>query len=180
VIRFRLAWILVFVAFAALDFAAIRAVIDHRGPTSYLLGIGAMPMANVLVVGILVGQQRRRGRRFLIGFEAFGTMALAAYAVSASLFAKELVIPYIRLLHMPFMLNIDNYMRMSRQPYFVSYYLILAVLLGLPLLAFALIGGFFCRRLADAGRRDQIMPRHAANQSCDSPDLASPCEPQSA
>jgi hypothetical protein len=179
-IRFRIAWIMVFVALAALDFTAIRAVFEHRGPTSYLLGLGAMPMANVLVVGLLVGHWRRRGRRFLIGFEAFGTMALAAYAVSASLFAKELVIPFIRLLHTPFMLNIDESVRIPHQSYFVIYYLTLAVLLGLPLLAFALIGGFFCPRLATARRRDQIMPHRAVNQSCDSPDLASSYEPRSA
>jgi presenilin-like A22 family membrane protease len=69
---------MVFVALSALDFTAIRAVFDHRGRTSYLLGLGAMSMANVLVVGLLVGHRSRGGRRFLIGFEAFGTMALAA------------------------------------------------------------------------------------------------------
>jgi hypothetical protein len=144
---------MVFVALAALDLTAIRAVFDHRGPTSYLLGTGAMPMANVLVVGLLVGHWRRRGRRFLIGFEAFGTMALAAYVVSASWFAKELVIPYLRLVYTPSISRM--FIRMSLQSYFVIYYLILAVLLGLPLLAFALIGGFFCRGLATAERRDQ-------------------------
>ena len=155
VLRFRIACFMVFVALAALDFAAIRAVFDHRGPTSYLLGIGAMPMANVLMVGLLVRDWRRGGHRFLIGFEAFGMTALAAYIVSASLFAKELVIPYLRLVHTPFVSYIDALARTSIQCYFVIYYLILAVLLGLPLLAVALIGGFFFRRLANAGRRDQ-------------------------
>ena len=145
--RFRIAWVMVFVALAALDFKAIRAVFDHRGPTSYLLGIGAMPMANVLVVGLLVDHWRRRDRKFLVGFEALGTLALAAYVALASLFAKELVFPYLRLVHTPFMSYIDHRIVISHQFYFVIYYLILAVLLGLPLLTFALIGGFLCRAL---------------------------------
>ena len=102
-------------------------------------------------------------------------MALAAYVVSASLFAKKLVIAYLRLVHAPLMSYIDNVIIMSHQSYFVIYYLILAVLLGLPLLAFALIGDLFCRGLATAERQDQIMPHQAANQPRDSPDLASSC-----
>jgi hypothetical protein len=117
-----------------------------------------MPLANILVIGLLVGHWRRRGRRFLMGFEVFGMMALGAYAILASLFAKELVIPYIRLLHTPFIINVENSIRMSHESYFLIYYLILAVLLGLPLFAFALIGGFLFRRLATAGNGDQIMP----------------------
>ena len=77
-------------------------------------------------------------------------MALAAYVVSSSLFAKELVIPYLQVVHSPFVAYIDVLTRVSPQSYFVLYYVILAVLLGLPLMAFALIGGFFCRGLATA------------------------------
>jgi hypothetical protein len=146
---------MVFVVLAALNFAAIRAVFDHGGRTSYLLGMGAIPMANVLVIGFLAGHHRRRGRRFLIGFEAFGTMALSAYVVSASLFAKELVIPYLVSVHTPFMAYIDNSIRMPPPFYFLSYYLFLAVVLGLPLLVFAFLGGLFCRRLAIAEPRDR-------------------------
>jgi hypothetical protein len=164
-LRFRIAWGMVFVALAALDFTAIRAVFDYRGPTSYLLGIGAMPMANVLVVGLLVGHRRRGGRRFLIGFEAFGAMALGAYVVSSSLFAEELVIPYLRLVFTPFLLYLDNVTRMSLQSYLAIYYLILAVLLGLPLLAFGLIGGFFCRGLATAVDRTAIAIAQCAARS---------------
>jgi hypothetical protein len=41
-------------------------------------------MANVLAVGILVGQQSPRSRPFLLGFEAFGAMALAFYVALVS------------------------------------------------------------------------------------------------
>jgi hypothetical protein len=79
---------------------------------------------------------------------------------------------------MPIMLNIDKSITMSHLSYLVIYYVILAVLLGLPLLAFALIGGFFYRGLATAERRDQIMPHQAADQPRDSTDLASSGEPR--
>lgn len=172
-LRFRIAWAMVFVALAALDFTAIRAVFDYRGPTSYLLGIGAMPMANVLVVGLLAGRRRRGGGTFLIGFEAFGMMALGAYVVSAILFAKELVIPYLRLVSTPFLLYLDNLERTSLPPYLAIYYLILAVLLGLPLLAFALIGGFFCRGLATAVDRKAIAIAKCVTRSANSSGVGS-------
>ena len=43
-------------------------------------------MANVLAVGILIGQQRPGSRPFLLGFEAFGAMALAFYVALVSFF----------------------------------------------------------------------------------------------
>ena len=115
--RFRIAWVMVFVAIAALDFGAIRAVFDRNSRTSYLLGIGALPMANVLVVGLLIGHRRRGSRRFLLGFEAFGAMALAVYVTVASLFTEDLVIPYLRLSY-NLLLGYTNLMEIL-QSYFV-------------------------------------------------------------
>jgi hypothetical protein len=153
--RFRIAWVMVFVALAALNFGAVRAVFDHKSRTSYLMGIGAVPMANVLVVGLLVGHRRRRSRRFLSGFVALGAMALALYVAVASLFAEELVIPYMMMLYN----LIFGYKGIlgSLQPYFAFYYPVLALLLGLPQLALALVGGllfhaFGNRRAARPGR----------------------------
>ena len=51
--RFRLAWIMVAVAIAALDFMVIRRSVDHRTPTGDFLLVGALPMANVLAIGII-------------------------------------------------------------------------------------------------------------------------------
>ncbi len=62
-LRYRIAWLMVFVAIAALNFGAIRALSNIRTPlnnnTIDVLSLGALPMANVLAVGILTGQQRR-------------------------------------------------------------------------------------------------------------------------
>ena len=55
-----------------------------------LLILGALPMANVLAVGILIGQRRPGSRPFLLGFEAFGAMALALYVALASFFGDPM------------------------------------------------------------------------------------------
>jgi hypothetical protein len=130
---------MVFVALAALNFGAIRAVFDHKSRTSYLMGIGAVPMANVLAVGLLIGHRRRRNRRFLWSFVVLGAVALALYVAVASLFAEELVIPYMMLSY-NLIFGYKGLLR-SLQPYFVVYYPVLALMLGLPQLALALVGG---------------------------------------
>ena len=87
--RFRIARIMVAVAIAALDFGAIRALLprhehvldDQRG---VYLSLGALPMANVLAVVFLVGRHRPGSRPFLLGFEAFGAMALTLFFGLAS------------------------------------------------------------------------------------------------
>jgi hypothetical protein len=57
--RFRIAWLMVAVAIAALDFAAIGAILGSGADDfGIFLLLGALPMANVLAVGILIGQRR--------------------------------------------------------------------------------------------------------------------------
>jgi hypothetical protein len=51
--RFRIAWLMVAVAIAAVDSGAIRAMLGIRPDAAILLVFGALPMANVLVVGLL-------------------------------------------------------------------------------------------------------------------------------
>ena len=77
--RFRLAWLIAFVAIAALNFGAMRALLGFNSVTARLLLVGALPMVNVLVVGILIAQRQPGSRTFLLGFVALGAMALAFY-----------------------------------------------------------------------------------------------------
>jgi hypothetical protein len=68
------------------------------GPTGMeglaLLTSGALPMANILAVGLVVLMKRptgpRGGRRFLAGFEAFGAAALFFYIACAQLFPEAI------------------------------------------------------------------------------------------
>jgi small basic protein len=76
--RVSIAWVMVAVAIAALDFGAIRAHLDPQSDTAGLV-FGALPMANVLLVGLLTAPYRPRSRSYLLGFEAFGAIALALY-----------------------------------------------------------------------------------------------------
>ena len=76
--RFPIAWVMVVVAIAALDFGAIRTFLDPQSDTKGLV-FGALPMANVLLVGLLTARYRPRSRSYLLGFEAFGAIALALY-----------------------------------------------------------------------------------------------------
>jgi hypothetical protein len=88
---FRIAWAMAFVAVIALEFGAIRALsviqlranIEGSRHLSLMIGalaLGAVPMANVLAVGLLIGLWRRGTHPFLWGFETFGAPPSAAGA----------------------------------------------------------------------------------------------------
>jgi hypothetical protein len=157
---------MIFVTIAALNLGAIQAWSDirstgnkmlNRGPKDQagfdrimntltradLLATGALPMGNILAVGLLI-HRRRRNRPFLLGFEAFGATALALYVAGVSCFTYEELEPYFEL--------VNGLLRRSFGPYITTVYVltaysIFAMLLVLPQLAFALIGGFLFRRL---------------------------------
>jgi hypothetical protein len=79
-----------FIALAAVDFRAMRALFNHEIRTT-ISCLGAIPMVNVLVVGLLIRRRCRRSRRFLSGLVLWGAMAVAVYVLVASLFAEQLV-----------------------------------------------------------------------------------------
>ena len=54
-LRFALAWLMVFVALAGLNFAMFRAALGDPGPTMHLLALGAMPMASAMLIGLRIG-----------------------------------------------------------------------------------------------------------------------------
>jgi len=134
---------MVFIALAALDFQVIRAMPEIRPPTSELLVLGSLPMANVLTVGLLIGQWRPGSRPFLLGFEAFGVMALALYVALVSFSPQTVVIPYLKPLLEPIEITIGR----GRPIVLIATLCFVGVVvLSLPQLAFALVGGFLSRR----------------------------------
>jgi hypothetical protein len=141
--RFRIAWVMVFVAVAALNFAAVRAVLVHPGPSSELLVVGAMPMASVLAVGLMFGRRRPERHPFLLGFTSFGAVAMAIFVVLAVFFADATVDYYLRLLVGPLVQIIGR-----DQPliYIPVAYTFGVLMLGWPQVAFALLGGFLSRK----------------------------------
>jgi hypothetical protein len=100
-------------------------------------------MANVLAVGMLVGQRRPGSRPFLLGFEAIGAMALAFFIALGGCFPREV----LTLAVMPFVDPIERGIGPGRPFVSVPIQLFVAVvMLGWPQLAFAVIGGFLSRR----------------------------------
>ncbi len=84
--RFRIAWLMAIVAIAALNFGAIRALVNLQFRAhingfprlAQIIGaliLGALPMATVLVFGLLIGTRRRALRPLLLGFEMSGATA---------------------------------------------------------------------------------------------------------
>jgi hypothetical protein len=145
--RVRIAWIMIGVAIAALDFGAIRAFLDPRmngpgRPPGILLLLGALPMTNVLAVGMLIGQRRPASRPFLLGFEAFGVTALVLFIALAICFPREVVIPYFA----PFVAPVERFIGPGRPFYIPIGGLVVAVVLVGPQMVFALVGGFLSRR----------------------------------
>jgi hypothetical protein len=154
--RIRIAWVMVFVAFAALDFTAFRAARDDPRPAAPLLTLGAMPMATVLAIGLLIGHRRLHNRLFLLGFESFGALALALYVVLASRFSEETIGPYLGLFIDPLVKRIGQ----NRHWFAPIAFPGIAVMLALPQLAFALLGGTLFRtcRMTLAKRGTAVDP----------------------
>jgi hypothetical protein len=144
------------VAIFALNFWAVLAGLKVRPhlntPVIDLLGAGALPMANVLAIALLVGAGRRGRRSFLVGFEAFGAAALAAYIAAASLYPRELVMPYILVPLGTVATAVGGIRSIPAVIVFLSF---AVVLLTLPQLGFALLGGLLCRKFKIAERPDR-------------------------
>ena len=146
--RFRIAWIMVAVAIAALDFWAIRTLLDfsYFSPeVGEALVFGALPIMNVLGVLMLVGRWRPSSRPLLLGFEYFGALALAIYFLLVIFFpgAPGPIHTYVR----PLVILMKR--TVGRDRPFVFYPILsigIVLMLGLPQVAFALLGAFLSRK----------------------------------
>jgi hypothetical protein len=150
--RFRITWLMAFIAIAALELLGMRALSGLQFQSRLLtqvtvaLIVGTLPMANILAVGLLTGLRRRNNRPFLLGFEVFGATALALYIAAVSLFPEELVSPAFDLVRERLIPLLWSWPSLSLVVLVVLCFTMMAILL-LPQLAFALIGGFLLRNL---------------------------------
>jgi hypothetical protein len=155
---FRIASIMTWVLIAALDLGVIRAWFGLRMPppskvTWWIdsLVLGALPVANVLVI-ILVNSCRRRGPGpFVLGFEAFGVVALLLYVVGAIFLTEELVLPYVNLAY-ALIEDSEGILTGPHMELIVPF--IAVVMLSVPQIGFALIGGFIFRRFRATKQQD--------------------------
>ena len=141
--RFRIVSVMLVVAIVALNFVAIRDLLGFRSLMGELLILSALPMANVLAVGLLIGNRRPGSRPFLLGFVPFGAMALALYVAVVTSVPREIVVSCLAPVS-------DYLVRMigaSRPLLFIrALAFVCLIILVLPQVVFALIGGFLSRR----------------------------------
>jgi hypothetical protein len=137
---------MVFTAIAALNLGAIRAVSDHLGPVSRLLAVGALPMANLLVFGLVAVCLHRGSRSFLVGFEVLGALALAFYVMAIvspshrESFPQMIVLGYMRLAW-----GLLPTRAAHTIPGVLTAYSALSLWITWPQLTLAMIGGAFTR-----------------------------------
>src|SRR5262249_37087572 len=94
--RFTITFLMVVLLVLAVDLAWIRwfLVQGHRslfGLQPMALDFGIIPMASVLALGLAhLVSARRRSRPFVIGFTAFGSLALFAYSLGCLMIPEAL------------------------------------------------------------------------------------------
>jgi hypothetical protein len=142
VARFRIASIMVVVVIVALNLVAIRALLGFRSLLGELLILGALPMANVLAVGLLIGRRRPGNRPFLLGFVPFGAMALTVFVAMTCSFPRELAI---------LLTSVTLYLVRTIGPgrlllIVLAQAFALVVMMVLPQVVIALIGGLLSRK----------------------------------
>ncbi len=154
--RFRIAWLMVFVAIAALNLGAIRALLGIRSSLNNkavgVLGMGALPMANLLAAGTIAGRWHPSCRAFFWGFEVAGAVALVLYVAGACLFSEQLLMSYLYLVVWPVTSLIGRNPLMVHIP---IAYITAVFLLALPQVTFALIGAFLFRKFKIAELPDR-------------------------
>jgi hypothetical protein len=149
------------IAIVALDFAALRSLSDLGNGTPYPIPCvidafitGALPMVNVVAVGVLLARQDSGRISFILGFETFGATALVLYIGCVSMFPEDLLVPFFKRVIWPLAHTLGQrpYPRTAGYPLIL--YSIAPILFFLPQLAFALIGGCLFRRFRIAERLD--------------------------
>jgi hypothetical protein len=154
--RFRISRLMACVAVAAFNFAALRAMFVYDSFEFLVLGLGTLPMVDVLGAGLLLAHRRPARRPFLLGFEMYGAVALGLFvlAISSCLMPRwrflysDWVLPYLGLVLAP----LDQVLRPRLQPqstllYLGTLFTIGAAWLSLPQFAFALVGGWSSRKI---------------------------------
>jgi hypothetical protein len=130
---------MVAVVIAAINFGALRAMMDERGDETVLPRLGMLPMVTILAVGLLIGWRHPGSRAFLLGFETFGASAMVLYVVMAISTGDEILEPYLDLLMETLMETVG---RNWPSAYLPTAFSLAAVMRALPQVAFARIGGF--------------------------------------
>ncbi len=160
-------WLMACIALAALNFGVMRRELDLEVQLIYankrrlaemiwLLVMGALPMLNALGIVLVIGLRRRGSHRFVWGFVLFGAIALALYVAAVNLYfdwmtrvASDLLWPIVVALR-----NWQGDQVTRKQALIIESFV--AVILLLPQLALALVGGFLFRMVGPPTWRETI------------------------
>jgi hypothetical protein len=133
------------VAVAGLNLGVLQARIVRDHP----LLLGALPMANALAVGLVIARPRRGSRPFLLGFLAFGAIAMATYAAVVGWFDDQIKTLYIA----PVLRYLVNTIRLGRPlTLLLAQDIAFVVLMVLPQFVFALTGALISRKFVTIRR----------------------------
>lgn len=155
--RLRIAWLMAAIALVALDLGAIRGLFEFRDMFSELVGVGVLPMANLLALGAVLGAGRRKWPPFLAGFEVFGAVAMLACLMWAWLSPDSLA-RCINELTVPIADTLSETWGEPATLY--ACYAMAIVLLTLPQVIFAIVGGGLASLDARRQRRRLESIRH--------------------
>ncbi len=147
--RLRLSWIMIGVTFVALHLMLIKTTMGFLIPQQ--LVIGGLPMAAILTIGQVVLRTRRDIRLFVVGFEVFGSVALAVYIVLVLFFDRATILPYSELFFKPIK---DMFRWHQPVVFFAIVYPVAVAITVLPQVLFAAGGGWLSTRYKiDIARR---------------------------
>jgi hypothetical protein len=144
-----------FIAIVALNLGAMRAIAGFTSPdlTSMWLvmsvGLACQGVLTVLAIGLLIGYRSRASRRSIAGFEAFGIAALALYSAGVVTYSQELI-PQFQNAVRPLADLLRDGPFMSTGKMWLAH-LIIELIVSIPLLALAAVGGFLTHRRCAAG-----------------------------
>jgi hypothetical protein len=138
--RFSISSLMAVVLVVALDCMALNMLIVRplfRVPLSELILLGALPMANILTIGLLRLWADRKGwgrtRPFLVGFEVCGWVTLLVFVTCAVLATDS------------FHDVVGDILRSCLSPENPLFLILAVVILLLPQLALAVVGGWLIK-----------------------------------
>lgn len=146
----RIAWFVCLIAAVAINVAIYTALSGLAGrnfrdlalgAVCSALAVGALPMVNILAIGLLIAARRPESRPFVLGFELLGCTALLMYLISAFSFTRELLMPYMGIGVNAATLIVGPLGNLTTYKVFVATCVVITIQV-LPQLLIAVAGGF--------------------------------------
>jgi hypothetical protein len=133
-------------------------------PSHQVLLLGGAPMVQLLALAYVVGRRAPRSRPFVRGFLVAGVAAMLAFVVVASLMSETLIVPIIRGALAPLVARLPANAPLGHAK-ILALNAVGVLLLLLPQLIVALLGGFWTYLLGETDERPNIPDRRPRSAS---------------